>query len=369
MARRKIYVPQTDVTYDSISLASKALNVDASNIRKVLSGQRYQAGGYNFIDATNLSSRQIKSRAHKIFEDINSSGNKLKSLARSRGEDVSTYKQRQELWTLVQSANKVLRLLEKNRVTEFSEPAMTLLNVVRDRPQFGLTDYNTVALTQAKIDKLSPSDINLFTGFLTTTLQDKRFNLNSANQYADAVGRVHFDENADWAKVYRKYIPLMRDLLNNAEQYGFTSDELYIKMRDVWSDQTKTTVRQKQAYLKRFLETVSKYESIYDNLELLSYKLANMQNSIDSDAYDYVSAVTSLASVEKRKRDQNSSKGYYEGLLDAIHNNLKKNLTSNNNSLTLDDLLEDIDNPMSLNKLKNLKKNLPLTKWAILGWK
>lgn len=369
MARRKIYVPQTDVTYDSISLASKALNVDASNIRKVISGKRYQAGGYNFIDATNLSSRQIKSRTKKIFEDINSSEDKLKSLARSRGEDVATYKQRQELWTLVKSANKVLRLLEKNRVTEFSAPAQTLLNVVRDRDQFGLTQHNTIALTPEKINGLTSTDINLFSGFLTQTLNDKRFNLNSANQYADAIGRLQFDEDARWAKLYRKYIPWMRDVLNNAEQYGFTSDELYYKMQDVWSDPTKTTVRQKQAYLKKFLETVSNYESIWDNMSLLGYKMANMQSDIDSEAYQYLAAVTTLASVEKRKRDPSSSKGYYEELSDAINSNLNKNATSNNATVTLDVLLEDVERPASLNKLKKLNQNLPHAKWDILGWK
>jgi hypothetical protein len=51
-SRTQIYVPQTGTIYPSISAASAALGVDASNIGKAVRGSRKSAGGYNFVAVT-----------------------------------------------------------------------------------------------------------------------------------------------------------------------------------------------------------------------------------------------------------------------------------------------------------------------------
>lgn len=69
---RRVYVPQVDKIYNSVADAAKELNLDASNIGKVLRGKRTNAGGFNFLDAGMSNERKaniagLRTRADKLI--------------------------------------------------------------------------------------------------------------------------------------------------------------------------------------------------------------------------------------------------------------------------------------------------------------
>lgn len=72
--KNRVYIPELDMIYDSIAEASEVLNVNSSNISKVLHGSRKTAGGYHFISADNdrggrRSFASLRKEARALFPD------------------------------------------------------------------------------------------------------------------------------------------------------------------------------------------------------------------------------------------------------------------------------------------------------------
>lgn len=72
--KRRVYVPELDMIYDSIAEASEVLEVNAANISKVMKGSRQTAGGYHFISAdtargTRRTRSSLRREARSLFPD------------------------------------------------------------------------------------------------------------------------------------------------------------------------------------------------------------------------------------------------------------------------------------------------------------
>lgn len=132
MAKLSIYVPQTGTIYPSAAAASAALGVDASNIGKVLRGQRQSAGGYNFVkvdptikqgklqdinEAINTSlSEQQKRRQDKWRQR---SRHRVQETA-TRAERIAHNKAARELRETLVEANKMLKEYDKRGLSGIS---------------------------------------------------------------------------------------------------------------------------------------------------------------------------------------------------------------------------------------------------------
>lgn len=163
-----IYVPQTGTIYPSISAASKALGVDASNIGKVVRGARVSAGGYNF-------QRVDPSADARLLQDINealreqSTPKQRERMRRTREKNVRRLspeeRQRrkekraaaQELHKVLVGANKAIKELEKKGVAGLSDAVTELENLksIIGRTKSGAFDTSLKNLT-----KLNAGEIN-----------------------------------------------------------------------------------------------------------------------------------------------------------------------------------------------------------------
>lgn len=132
MAKLSIYVPQTGTIYPSAAAASAALGVDASNIGKVLRGQRQSAGGYNFVKVdptikqgklqdineainTSLSEQQKRRQAKRRQR----SRQRVQETA-TRAERIAHNKAARELRETLVEANKLLKEYEKRGLSGIS---------------------------------------------------------------------------------------------------------------------------------------------------------------------------------------------------------------------------------------------------------
>lgn len=132
MAKLSIYVPQTGTIYPSAAAASSALGVDASNIGKVLRGQRQSAGGYNFVKVdptikqdklqdinealdTSLSEQQKRRQAKRRQR----SRQRVQETA-TRAERIAHNKAARELRQTLVEANKLLKEYEKRGLSGIS---------------------------------------------------------------------------------------------------------------------------------------------------------------------------------------------------------------------------------------------------------
>lgn len=132
MAKQSIYVPQTGTMYPSAAAASSALGVDASNIGKVLRGQRQSAGGYNFVK---VDPNVKQSKLQDINKTIDISlteqqkrrqaKRRLRSRQRmletaTRAERAAQSKAARELRQTLVEANKLLKEYDKRGLSGIS---------------------------------------------------------------------------------------------------------------------------------------------------------------------------------------------------------------------------------------------------------
>lgn len=142
MARNSggIYVPQTGTIYPSITAASKALGVDASNIGKVVRGARTSAGGYNFqrvdpgadpsllrdIDEALINQSTPKQRERMARTRKKNEG-RLSPEERQRRKEKRESAQR--LHNVLVKANRAITELQKQGVADISDPVTNLENI------------------------------------------------------------------------------------------------------------------------------------------------------------------------------------------------------------------------------------------------
>ena len=142
MARNQndIYVPQTGQIYPTISAASKALGVDASNIGKVLRFERESAGGYNFhyvepgasietlrgIDEAMQNQSSPKKR-ERMAQTRKKNEGRLSPEERQRRKEKRESAQR--LHNVLVRANKAIAELQKQGVADISNPVTNLENI------------------------------------------------------------------------------------------------------------------------------------------------------------------------------------------------------------------------------------------------
>ncbi len=122
MAKQIIYVPQTGTIYPSAAAASSALGVDASNIGKVLRGQRQSAGGYNFVKVDpNVKQSKLQDINKTIDTSLTEQQKRRQEKRRSRSRQrVQQSKAARELRQTLVEANKLLKEYDKRGLSGIS---------------------------------------------------------------------------------------------------------------------------------------------------------------------------------------------------------------------------------------------------------
>ena len=152
MATRRIYIPQVDKIFDSVAAAASALGVNASNLRKTITGQRKSAGGYTAMDASAYT------RAGKtITPNRRSLRNKAAAAGVLTPPRDPLYSKRMELKELLEITNANAKEIKRSGLEHFAvynNKALSFIDDIGGKRGFYDTSYANLAnLSEAELDK------------------------------------------------------------------------------------------------------------------------------------------------------------------------------------------------------------------------
>lgn len=212
MAKRKktfIYVPQVDKIYNSIADAARALQVDASNISKVLKGKRKTAGGFSFVSATGKGG-----------------GKKRKSTLQRQAAALvpadPLERKRQQLRESVTAANKQLKRLKDAGLYDFSAAAKNILGLADD---LGKSSAGYIATSGKRFNKLSEAQIDKYLEVLDRKKKQRSYTVEGATAEAERLAN-NFGTTAQRIIDLSGGLPLFFNILKNLSRDQSSDDVL-----------------------------------------------------------------------------------------------------------------------------------------------
>lgn len=212
MAKRKktfVYVPQVDKIYNSIADAAKALQVDASNISKVLKGKRKTAGGFSFISATGKGG-----------------GKKRKSTLQRQAAALAPAdpleRKRQQLRESVTAANKQLKRLKDAGLYDFSAAAKNILGLADD---LGKSSAGYIATSGKRFNNLSEAQIDKYLEVLDRKKKQRSYTVEGATAEAERLAN-NFGTTAQRIIDLSGGLPLFFNILKNLSRDQSSDDVL-----------------------------------------------------------------------------------------------------------------------------------------------
>lgn len=227
MAKQSIYVPQTGTIYPSAAAASAALGVDASNIGKVLRGQRQSAGGYNFVK---VDPTIKQSKLQDINETIDTSLTeqqkrrqaKRRARSRQRVQETATRAERaaqskaaRELRQTLVEANKLLKEYDKRGLSGISGvvPELERLKDIigqNKRGGFNSDLKNLKGFTEHELESLRDA--------ITRQMNRKNFKDLEAQESRKQAIAYQLGLEVEELEKYTKLLPTLWHILDLAEK-------------------------------------------------------------------------------------------------------------------------------------------------------
>lgn len=208
--RTRVYVPQIDRVFDSVGAAAKFLDIDSSNINKVLKGKRLQAGGFNFINAESTNGRKpniagLRTKADRFIESLTSRQMLMQNKSLSTSGLAShpdfidikpNFKARREL-------RKNLKVLN-NRMEDLRNKGLyNLAGKIVEETEQQIKSWNGEYADYYNIrsgDKLSTREVEKRLKSINVTLSNNALNELDLEQDAKRLGKVFLSE-----RYVRKY--------------------------------------------------------------------------------------------------------------------------------------------------------------------
>lgn len=216
----RIYIPELDKTFETISAAAKAAGVDPSNVGKVIRGKRQTAGGFHFARIESLQQiPQFRAR--------------VKSQKQARKKQKTETKRKNALLKTVHDklvdVNKRVRNAKK--ANTFTQD-MILQQMLSHAGYFGFNKsggYNTQLknLRQFSVDELS----NLLD---VLTREQQQYTKAARN---DASIAAQFGISTNQYQKYKGLAPLIFDIFKNVQESRYGKyDELVSTLYDAMQD-------------------------------------------------------------------------------------------------------------------------------------
>lgn len=228
MARNSggIYVPQTGTIYPSITAASKALGVDASNIGKVVRGARVSAGGYNFqrVDL-NVDQSLLRDIDEALREQSTPRQRERMERTRRKNEGRLSPEERQrrkekraaaeQLHKILVGANKAIREMQKQGVAGYSDAVTELENL---KALIGKSKSGAFDTSIRNLMNLSAGEINA--AIKATEKQTQRLQKTDAENLKKrrAAVALQFGVSQEELEKYDDALPVLWELLALARQ-------------------------------------------------------------------------------------------------------------------------------------------------------
>ena len=234
MARKstRVYVPQIDKVFDSVSSAAKFLDLDSSNINKVLKGKRSQVGGFNFISADSTNGRKpniagLRSKADRFIENLSKRQMALQNKSLNTSGLAShpdfidinpNFKARRDLRKNLKMLNNRIKDLRGKGLYNIAGEIIEEIEQQIKSWDGKYSDYYNVRSG----DKLTSNDVEKRLKSVKVKLNNKTLNENYLSQTAKNLGKVFLSE---------QYV------LNNSDIFPHVFRLLNKKFPDLDSDQ------------------------------------------------------------------------------------------------------------------------------------
>lgn len=247
--KKKIYVPQLDRVFNSISEAAADLGINAANISKVLSGRRKSAGGFNFLSATNASGR-TRSRQSLRREGLRLMPDPLAA-------------ERDELRRAIQSVNKQAKRLSQKGFGAFSAAMQDLLAL---GDVFGRTKAGYLAGSETLLRQLNEAEINKYLQAIEERKKRRSYTIGGAMAEAERLAGAWGTTSSRVAELSDS-LPLIFAMLHSSIPEKGGSDTIVNAMMEIYNDPEKDD--------QDMIEALSGLTDYYDTSEALEELLKN----------------------------------------------------------------------------------------------
>lgn len=208
--KRRIYIPEIDQVFNSISAAAEALGVDSSNISKVLAGSRKTAGGYHFLSADRRSSTgRLPSKST------------LRKEARSLLPPDPLQQKRDELRKLIDAANKQARRLRKSGFGSFSSAIDDILALGDD---LGRTKSGYLKGAEGHLRTLNEAELNKYIQAIQERKKRRSYTVGGAMAEAERLA-ANFGTTSSRIAEMSDALPVLFSVLHNVYR-DRTSDQI-----------------------------------------------------------------------------------------------------------------------------------------------
>ena len=241
--KKRIYIPEIDQVFDSISAASAALGVDAANVSKVLAGSRKTAGGYHFINAERRSSGRLPSIAN------------LRKESRELLPPDPMQERRDELKNLINAANKQAKRLRKAGFGAFSS---ALDDIMALGDELGRTKSGYLKGSEGLIRSLSEAEVNKYIQAIQERKKRRSYTVGGAMAEAERLA-ANFGTTSSRIAEMSDALPVLFSVLHNV--YKDKSSDQVVAEIDEFDDP--------EASPEQLIDKLGQLGDYYDKTEVI----------------------------------------------------------------------------------------------------
>lgn len=241
--KKRIYIPEIDQVFDSISAASAALGVDAANVSKVLAGSRKTAGGYHFINAERRSSGRLPSIAT------------LRKESRELLPPDPMQERRDELKKLINAANKQAKRLRKAGFGAFSS---ALDDIMALGDELGRTKSGYLKGSEGLIRSLSEAEVNKYIQAIQERKKRRSYTVGGAMAEAERLA-ANFGTTSSRIAEMSDALPVLFSVLHNV--YKDKSSDQVVAEIDEFDDP--------EASPEQLIDKLGQLGDYYDKTEVI----------------------------------------------------------------------------------------------------
>lgn len=319
---RRVYVPQIDKIFPSISAAANVLNVSASNLAKTLTGSRRFAGGFSLIDAS-----PYKKGGKVVTPNRRSLRNKALAMGVSVGDPL--YSKRMELSELLKDVNKNALEIRKSGLQYFAKGNNDALLIAQyiGQTHDGLfkTDYKTLSqLSENELDK-NLNAISRYKKYDTYTVE-------GARKHADIRGQ-YLGTTSDILALYQDSLPYFFAIIDSIDKSKWDTNSVIEEAVDTMNEGADSEL---------VIKLLSDANDRFNRIELLSDLI-----------YDDNSVLKNFTPIKKELKKLLNAYEYdpendvLRNAVDSISEKIFNNITDNDNGDLLDIITDDIETALT----------------------
>ena len=315
MARKstRVYVPQIDRVFDNVASAARFLDLDASNINKVLKGKRSQVGGFNFINADSTNGRKpniagLRTKADRFIENLS----KRQMALQNKSLNTSGLASHPEFID-IKPDFKARRDLRQNlklinsRIEDLRSKGLYFLsgdNVDEIREQIKSWDKEYSDYYNPRSSDKLPSDVvRLRLASITKRVKDRALNEDFLEDRAKTLGKIFLSET--YVKKNSEIFPHVFSLLNKKFPY-LDSEQVLVITNDLMEleEENKITGEEIIQQVNNLMDYYSSVRVIYEGFGVSPEELKKLDREDRND----------LILLEKMMNQPNSPKNIQETL-------------------------------------------------------